>query len=133
MRKDERLRIRAFNERVPIMTLLQELGAVQHNETLIFCPFHMDEVGGHRSGHIIPEANLLKCYSESKVYRAYDVLKLLKKKIEDYDHIMKYVPPEELEERNDFLLSFKEMARKCRKGEISIPALAEFVRNSRKA
>ena len=84
MASNSRLKIRYFNNNVRIRDLLKELGAVRGEETSIYCPFHEDTQGGHKSAAVRDNMNLLKCYSEQKVYRPYDVLKLLGKSMDDY-------------------------------------------------
>lgn len=80
-----KLEIQHFNKVVPIRKLLKEFGACGDSETSIYCPFHLDRAGGHKSGAVRDDINLFKCYSEQKVYTPYDVLtKLLKKSIGDY-------------------------------------------------
>ena len=84
MSQVNRLQIRRFNNVVSIRKLLMELGTCNETETSVYCPFHEDRFGGHKSGAVRDEPNLFKCYSEDKVYFPYDVLRLLGKKMEDY-------------------------------------------------
>lgn len=48
-------------------------------KTTMYCPFHDDEDGGKPSAKYHPDTDLLYCFSESKIYSAYHVLKLIYK------------------------------------------------------
>jgi len=76
--------VRYFNRTIPIRSLLIEFGACYGRETSIWCPFHPDSMTGHKSAAIRDESNIVFCFSEKRVYRPYDVLKLLGKQMEDY-------------------------------------------------
>lgn len=83
------LRVRRFNRVVPIRAILQEAGIISGYENSIFCPFHPDELAGHKSGAIRDDGNVLFCFSERRAYRPYDVVKLVGKKMEDFAHLTK--------------------------------------------
>ena len=73
-----------FNSRVSIRNLLMELGYASVQSHTIYCPFHEDRAGGHRSAVIIDRDNRIYCFSCVKSFSAVDVLGLLKKEMKDY-------------------------------------------------
>lgn len=120
----ERMRIKHFNRVMPIRTLLKELGVVRGLETSVYCCFHMDEAGGHRSGLILDGPNVLLCYSESKKYTPYDCLQLLGKSIDDYD-----LPPLEQKSMDmTGLKKFEQHVVSFVRGKITIHDLAQRAR-----
>lgn len=71
-----RIIIEWANKSFDIIYLLKEVGL--DNPTvgsLTWCPFHPDKEGGKRSARIYKDA--LHCFSESKQYRPYDILRYL--------------------------------------------------------
>jgi hypothetical protein len=67
---------RMYNKQVSIIGLLEEAG-VYHGHNMIYCPFHLDEMTGKKSAVVIPESNIVYCFSERKSFRPKDVLNLL--------------------------------------------------------
>jgi hypothetical protein len=64
------------NREYDLFALLKQAGI--HNPeigNLVYCPFHEDRLGGHRSAKIFQDA--LHCFSESRQYRPYDILRYL--------------------------------------------------------
>lgn len=78
------IEIARFNKLIKIRDLLKEGGFIQGLENSCYCPFHPDEMTGHKSATIKDESNVLFCFSERKSYRSYDVLRKLGKQISDY-------------------------------------------------
>lgn len=83
------LRVRRFNRTVPIRAILEREGLAQSYEKSIWCPFHPDDATGHRSAVIKDEGNIVFCFSERRVYRPYDVVKLKGKKMEEYNDLVR--------------------------------------------
>lgn len=83
--------IAVFNRQVPIRSIMEALGYVGRNDprTSVYCPFHMDRVGGHKSAMIRDEDNTLYCFSERKVYRPYDFCKLSGRTMESFNSLRK--------------------------------------------
>lgn len=54
--------------------LLNDMGIVTRGSNM-YCPFHDDEIGGKPSAKYHPDSDMVYCFSESKVFTAYHVLK----------------------------------------------------------
>lgn len=120
-----------FNSKVPIRVLLIELGVADQISPTLYCPFHSDTATGHKSAIIIPDTNVLWCFSERKQFRPKDVIWLLKKDPEEYGAVYfgTSLPPPQQER---ITISNEDKARVL-SDELSIPNLyaikkAEFLR-----
>lgn len=97
--------------------LLNDLG-IETRGSNMFCPFHDDDVGGKPSAKYHPDSDTLYCFTESKVFTAYHVLKILYAK--DMNKIFEKVW-ENLteEEQQDLLTKHGEDVRVTRREYIS--------------
>jgi predicted Zn-dependent protease with MMP-like domain len=82
-------------------TLLNDLG-IETRGSNMYCPFHNDELGGKPSAKYHPESDTVYCFSESKLFTSYHVLKDLYGK--DMGKVFKKVWNELSEEEKEELL-----------------------------
>lgn len=65
-----------INEFYSMKQLLEDVG-IEVYRTNMYCPFHDDELGGKPSAKFHEDSDTLYCFSESKLYSAYHVVKQL--------------------------------------------------------
>jgi hypothetical protein len=61
-------------EKMNMEKLLNDLGIVTRGSNM-YCPFHNDEITGKPSAKYHPDSDMIYCFSESKIYTSYHVLK----------------------------------------------------------
>lgn len=98
---------------------------------LVYCPFHEDKQGGHKSAKVFKDA--IHCFSESKQYRPYDILKFLgfsDSKIESRLRLMGKFPPSDItSERKGFWFfsDFSKQKKEFIKGRISFYEYTDII------
>ena len=74
-----RLKYDLINSYFNMGELLNNMG-IETRGSNIFCPFHPDTLTGKPSAKYFPDSDTIHCFSESRTYTAYHVLKLLQGK-----------------------------------------------------
>lgn len=74
--KNGLLMFAVINEFYSMKQLMEDVG-VEVYRTNMYCPFHEDELGGKPSAKYHEDSDTLYCFSESKLYSAFHVIKHL--------------------------------------------------------
>lgn len=84
-------------------SMLNDLGYDTRGDSNMYCPFHDDEHGGKPSAKYHPESDTVYCFSESKLFTSFHVIKDLMGK--NTDVVFRRVWNDLLEEEREGLLT----------------------------